>query len=87
MILNIVAIILLISMALVLFRAIKGSTIYDRILAANSFGTKIVALIIVISFMIEDSGYLDIALIYALMNFVTTIALLKYFKYRSLGKE
>lgn len=83
----IVSLILLVAMCLVLVMAIKGPTVYDRILAANAFGNKTVALIAVLSFMIDDSGFLDIALIYALINFISTIALLKYFKYHSFGKE
>ena len=83
----IVIITVLISMAMALVRAIKGPTMYDHILAANSFGTKTVIIIALISDLIGDTMYLDIALVYALINFIATIAILKYFKYQSLGKS
>ncbi len=85
--LEIIILVVLISMGLVMIRAIAGPTTYDRILAANTFGTKTVILIALLSFAAEDMMFLDIALVYALINFVTTIGFLKYFKYRSLGSE
>ena len=82
-----VIIIVLISMGLLLVRAIIGPTVYDRILAANNFGTKTVAFIVLISFLVNDTMFLDIALIYILINFITTIGFLKYFRYHSFRKE
>lgn len=75
------------SMVLVLLRALKGPTIYDRILVANAFGTKTMVLIVLIGLMMDDPMFLDIALVYALVNFITTVGFLKYFKQRSLGSE
>ncbi|MEP7209286.1 MAG: monovalent cation/H+ antiporter complex subunit F [Alphaproteobacteria bacterium] len=75
---------LLVAMALVLVRAMIGPTPYDRILAVNSFGTKTVMVIGVIGFVIGRPAFLDIAIAYALINFVATIALMKFFRYRSL---
>jgi multicomponent Na+:H+ antiporter subunit F len=75
---------LLVAMALVLVRAMLGPTPYDRILAVNAFGTKTVLVIAVIGFVIGRPAFLDIAIAYALINFVATIALLKFFRYRSL---
>lgn len=77
---------ILISMALVVIRAISGPTTYDRILAANTFGTKIMVLIALLAAVLNQPMFLDIALVYALINFVTTIGFLKYFKYQSFGK-
>ena len=76
---------LLVTMALALIRAIKGPTVYDRILAANMFGTKTVLTIAVLGFLAGRPQFLDIALVYALINFVTTIAVLKVFKFGDLG--
>jgi len=87
MVMYIVISIVLLSMGMVLVRAIKGPTMYDHILAANSFGTKTVVIIALMSDLIKDTMYLDIALVYALVNFIATIAILKYFKYQSLGKS
>lgn len=79
------AIAVLISMLLALIRGIVGPTIYDRILAVNMFGTKTVLLIAVLGFLSGRPDFLDIALVYALINFVGTIAIMKFFKYSHLG--
>ena len=76
---------LLVSMALALARALLGPTVYDRILAVNAFGTKTVLLVAVFGFLTERPDFLDISLLYALINFVGTIAVLKFFEYRDLG--
>ena len=77
---------LVVAMALMIVRAITGPSQYDRILAANSFGTKTVLLIAVIGYLFGRPAFLDIAIVYALINFVTTIALMKFFRYRSLAQ-
>ena len=77
---------LLAAMGLALIRAIKGPTIYDRILAANMFGTKTVLMIAVLGYLMGRPEFLDIALVYALINFVATIAVLKVFRYGDLGR-
>jgi len=79
------ALAVLIAMALVLARALLGPTIYDRILALNSFGTKTVLIIAVYGFLTGRPDFLDIAIVYALINFAGTIAVLKYFEYGDLG--
>lgn len=79
-----VAFLILISMALMLGRLFLGPTLYDRLLAVNSFGTKTVLFLCVFCFVIERPDGVDIAILYALMNFIATIAVLKFFRYRSL---
>lgn len=76
---------ILVTMGLALIRAIKGPSIYDRILAANMFGTKTVLIIAVLGFLMGRPDFMDIALVYALINFVGTIAVLKVFKYGDLS--
>ncbi len=76
---------LLVTMGLALARALLGPTVYDRVLAVNSFGTKTVLLIAVFGFLTERPDFLDISLIYALINFIGTIAVLKFLKYGDLG--
>lgn len=76
---------LLVAMALALARALLGPTAYDRILAVNAFGTKTVLLVAVFGYLTERPDFLDISLLYALINFIGTIAVLKYFEYRDLG--
>ena len=67
----------LITMGLALVRALLGPSIYDRLLAANMFGTKTVIGIAVFAFMSGRTDLLDIALIYALISFVSVVAVLK----------
>ena len=81
----IAAIALFVGMIMVLFRLYSGPTVYDRVLAVNSFGTHTVLFIGVIGFLSGRPDFLDIALLYALINFVGTIAVLKFFRYRSIG--
>ncbi|MDG1826435.1 MAG: monovalent cation/H+ antiporter complex subunit F [Henriciella sp.] len=72
-----------VAIGLMLIRALKGPTLYDRVLAVNSIGTKIVLLLGVIGFLTGRPDFLDISVLYALINFVATIAILKFFRYRS----
>lgn len=74
----------LVSMAMILSRLIAGPTLYDRTLAVNSFGTKTVLFLCMFCFVIGRPDGVDIALLYALINFVATLAILKFFRYRSL---
>lgn len=77
---------LVVAMLLVLVRLYLGPDLYDRVLALNSFGTLTVLLLGFIGFLTERPDFLDIALLYALINFVGTIAVLKFFRYRALGR-
>ncbi len=82
---SVAAIALFIGMILVLYRLYNGPTVYDRVIAVNSFGTHTVLFIGVVGFLAGRPDFLDIALLYALINFVGTIAVLKFFRYRSIG--
>ena len=73
------------AMVLALVRAYLGPTLFDRVLAVNSFGTKTVLLIGVLGFLTERPEFMDIALLYALVNFIGTLAVLKFFRYRNFG--
>jgi multicomponent Na+:H+ antiporter subunit F len=81
-----VALAILVTMGLALLRALLGPTVYDRLLAVNMFGTKTVLLIAVFGFLTERPDFLDIALVYALINFIGVIAVLKFFEYGDLGR-
>ncbi|PPR22332.1 MAG: hypothetical protein CFH39_01292 [Alphaproteobacteria bacterium MarineAlpha10_Bin2] len=71
---------LIAAMVLALARAFAGPTVYDRILAVNQIGTQTVLLIAVMGFISGRPDFLDISLLYALINFVATIAVLRYVK-------
>lgn len=75
----------LVTMALALARAALGPTVFDRILALNMMGTKTVLLIAVIGFLTERPDFLDLALLYALMNFIGVIAVLRFLKFGHFG--
>jgi multicomponent Na+:H+ antiporter subunit F len=76
-----------ITMGLALIRAIKGPSQYDRILAVNMFGTKTVLLLAVLAFLMGRPDFLDLALAYALINFVGVLAVLEFFKVKSKSSE
>ena len=76
---------ILISFILVLIRLFLGPTLYDRVLALNAFGTLAVLMISVVGFLFGRPDFLDIALLYALLNFIGTIAVLKFFRYKEIG--
>jgi len=78
---------ILIVMVLALVRAMLGPTLYDRILAVNMFGTKTVLLIAVMSVVAGRPDFVDIALVYALINFISIIAVLRFFEYREMEKD
>lgn len=78
------ALFLIVGMVLMLTRLIGGPSLYDRLLAVNSFGTKTVLFLCVFGFIIDRPDGIDIALLYALMNFIATIAVLKFFSYKAL---
>jgi multicomponent Na+:H+ antiporter subunit F len=75
---------LLVAMVLALLRAFLGPGRYDRILAVNTFGTKTVLFVAVAGFLFGRAEFLDIAILYALVNFVATIAVLRLTHYRDL---
>ena len=79
------AVAVLVSMALALVRAFIGPTVFDRILAVNTTGTLTVVLIAVYGFLDGRPEFLDIALLYALINFVGTVAVTKYVRFEALG--
>jgi len=75
----------IVSMVMMLGRLLGGPTLYDRLLAVNSFGTKTILFLCVFCFVIDRPDGVDIAILYSLMNFIATIAVLKFFNYRALN--
>ncbi len=72
---------IIVSMLLALIRAFIGPTLYDRILSVNMFGTKTVLLIAILGYLMGRPDFLDIAIVYALINFISIIAILRFFEY------
>ena len=77
MIYTLAALTMLATMALALARAMLGPTVWDRIVAVSVFGTKTVLLVALIGFVMGHDLFIDVALVYALINFVAIIAVLK----------
>ena len=73
---------LVVTVFLALIRAYLGPTVYDRVLGVNAIGTMTVLLIAAVGFLMGRPEFLDIALVYALINFIGTIAVLRYIKRR-----
>ena len=80
------ALALLVTVALALARAVLGPTVFDRLIAANTVGTTAVLLLSVIGFVTGRPEFLDLAIVYGLLNVVGTISVLKFFRYGSLGE-
>ena len=78
---------ILVTMTLALIRALLGPTVYDRVLAVNMFGTKTVLIIATLGFLTGRPDFLDLALLYALINFIGTLAVLKFFEYGDLTRR
>ena len=74
---------IIVTMSLALVRAALGPTVFDRILALNMFGTKTVLLIAVLDFSTGRPDFLDLGLVYALINFIGVLAVLEFFRSRS----
>lgn len=75
------------TMLLALLRAIRGPSVYDRILAVNMFGTKTMLLIAVAGFLAGRPEWLDIALLYGLISYIAALAVLRFSKYGDLGSD
>lgn len=62
----------------VLYRAIKGPTMQDRVIAVNVLGTKTVLILALLAIALDSESFLDIALVYALLNFLMAVAISKF---------
>lgn len=74
---------ILLTMGMAIARMLAGPTLYDRILATNVFGTKTVLIIAVMGFLVGRPEFIDVAIVYALINFIGIVAILKFFEYGS----
>jgi|TARA_B110000977_G_C10718600_1_gene354282 multicomponent Na+:H+ antiporter subunit F len=80
--------ILILSIALVIsiIRFITANEIYTKILTVNLIGTKIVLLILLVGTVSIEKDFTDIAMVYALINFISTIVILKYYEDKEASK-
>lgn len=87
MIFVVAGIAILLTMGMALVRIMAGPTLHDRILATNVFGTKTVLIIAVIGFLSGRPEFIDVAIVYALINFIGIVAVLKFFESGSLRRQ
>jgi len=78
---------ILVTMALAIIRGLKGPEIYDRVLAANIIGTKTVLLLAVVALLYGRPDFLDLALAYALINFIGILAILQFVQNREARRQ
>ncbi len=76
---------IMVVMVIVLLRAWLGPSLYDRVLAINTFGTATVLAIAILGFYMQRPAFMDIAIVYSLINFIGTVAVLKLYRFDSLG--
>ncbi|XSC48027.1 monovalent cation/H+ antiporter complex subunit F [Bradyrhizobium sp. RDT10] len=81
------AVAVLVALALAIARAIKGPTVFDRVLAGNSVGNLAIVLLAVVGFLTGRPEFLDIGLTYGLLNLIGTLAVLKFFRHGDLAYE
>ena len=81
------ALAILAALALVVVRAIKGPTVFDRVLAGNTVGTLAILLLAVFGFLTGRPEFLDIGLTYGLLNLIGTLAVLKFFRHGDLAYD
>ena len=78
MIFEIFLYILLITTSIVLYRVVKGPSVFDRIVGINAIGTKTILIMVVISYVFQRPSFLDIALLYAILNFIGSVVVSVY---------
>ncbi len=75
------------ALVLAVIRAIRGPTVFDRVLAGNSVGTLAILLLAVIGFLNGRPEWLDIGITYGLINVISTLAVLKFFRHGDLAYD
>ena len=75
----------LVSLILLVARALKGPTVFDRLVAANAIGTAVILLLAVVGFLTGRPEFLDLGITYGLLNLIGTLAVLKYFRFGDLA--
>ena len=78
---------ILFALVLAVTRAIAGPTVFDRVLAANTIGTLAILLLAAIGFLLGRPEWLDIGLTYALLNLISTLVVLKFWRHGDLAHD
>ncbi len=75
------------ALILAVIRAVRGPTVFDRVLAGNSVGTLAILLLAVLGFLDGRPEWLDIGITYGLLNIISTLAVLKFFRHGDLAYD
>lgn len=81
------AIAILFALTMAVVRAVRGPTVFDRVLAGNSVGTLAILLLAILGFLTGRPEWLDIGLTYCLLNVIATLAVLKFFRHGDLAYD
>lgn len=81
------AVAILVALGLAVVRALAGPTVFDRLVAANKIGNGAILLLAVFGFMTGRPHFLDIGILYALLNIIALLAVLKFFRYGSIAQS
>ncbi|MCK9298711.1 cation:proton antiporter [Methanoculleus sp. YWC-01] len=71
-------VVLILTVSLCLYRVLVGPGVENRLIAVNTVGTKTIILLVLIGLILERPIFLDIAIVYAMINFIATLAIAKY---------
>lgn len=74
---------LFISIIMLLVHVVLKKKISDRIMTINSISTNVILVIVLLGLVFNTDFFVDVAIIYALINFISTIAFLRYFRLTS----
>ena len=75
------------ALVLVVLRVLRGPTLFDRVLAANSVGSLAIIFLAVLGFLNGRPEWLDIAITYGVLNLIGTLAILKFFRHGDLAHD
>jgi len=77
----VIAAVLIVIILIPLYRVVKGPTVFDRLLGAGAIGTKTLVIISLIGFIFgRVDMFVDITLAYAILNFIGSIAIARFFE-------
>jgi len=73
-----IAVLIALTILLSLYRATLGPGVFNRVAAINVIGTKTIVLLVIIGYIFDRPLFFDISLLYAILNFIGTLAFAKY---------
>ncbi|MCG6113646.1 MAG: monovalent cation/H+ antiporter complex subunit F [Mesorhizobium sp.] len=81
------AVAVMVALALAVVRVLAGPTVFDRLVAANKIGNGVILLLALFGFMNGRPEFLDIGILYGLLNIIAVFAVLKFLRYGDLSRS